>query len=29
MIAVVAEIVKADDRQAAMKINLFVEEFMK
>lgn len=29
MIAAVAEIVKADDRKAAMKVNLFVKEFMK
>jgi transcriptional regulator with XRE-family HTH domain len=29
MIAVVAEIVKADDRKTAMKVNLFVKEFIK
>jgi transcriptional regulator with XRE-family HTH domain len=29
MIAIVTEIVKADDRKAAMKISLFVKEFMK
>ena len=29
MVAVIAEIVKADDRKTAMKISLFVKEFMK
>jgi transcriptional regulator with XRE-family HTH domain len=29
MIAVVTEIVKADDRKTAMKVNLFVKEFIK
>lgn len=28
MIATVTEIIKADDRKAARKVNLFVKEFM-
>ena len=29
MVAVIAEIVKTDDRKAARKVSLFVKEFMK